>query len=167
MFFRKKEIEEKVTEVVTSTLTQDGYELVAVEFMKSHEGPVLRIYMDKPGGVTVEDCAVMHQKIEKMMEGNVVSDLQYRDYHLEVQSAGLNRILKKKEDFERFQGQQVQIRLNEPLDVMTNQRNYTGILKGMKQNQVILEINGERIEIPWDFIKSANIKYEFSSQGGK
>lgn len=161
MVFRQKEIEEKVYEVVSSMMAQEGYELVAVEFIKSHEGPVLRMYMDKPGGVTIEDCSVMHKKIEAIMLGQVISDLQYRDYHLEVQSPGLNRILKKKEDFERFQGQQVQIFLSEPLDAVTNQRNYTGILKGLKQNQVMLEVSGDLIEIPWEFIKSANIKYEF------
>lgn len=164
--FRKKEIEEQVEGLIAQKLLAQGYEVVAVEFLKSHQGQVLRVYIDKEnGGVTVDDCSQAHRVIEALIEEEKISDLQYREFQLEISSPGVNRILKKKEDFQKFSGSEIQIHLVMPFIQEDGklQKNFTGILKGMKDDKIFLEIDQKIVEILWDTIKSAHIKYPFNS----
>ncbi len=164
--FRKREIEEQVEALIAQKLLVQGYEVVAVEFLKSHQGQVLRVYIDKENrGVTIEDCSEVHRTIEGMLEGQEISDLKYREFQLEVSSPGINRILRKKDDFQKFRGRQVQLHLHAPVTKEDGslQKNFTGILKGLKDDKVLLEVDQKIIEIIWENIKSANIKYSFQS----
>ena len=165
--FRKREIEEQVETLIAQRLLAQGYEVVAVEFLKSHQGQVLRVYIDKENrGVTIEDCSGVHRTIEAMLEeGQAISDLKYREFQLEVSSPGVDRILKKKEDFQKFSGSQVQLHLYTPFKKEDGslQKNFTGILRGLKDDKVLLEVDQNRLEILWENIKSAHIKYSFNS----
>lgn len=164
--FRKREIETQVENLIAHTLLAQGYEVVAIEFLKSHQGQVLRVYIDKENtGVTIEDCSRVHRTIETLLEGQTISDLKYREFQLEVSSPGVDRILKKKEDFQKFSGKEVQLHLHEALlkEDGSLQKNFTGILRGMRDDKILLEVDQKIIEVVWENIKSANIKYSFNS----
>ncbi|MBI3019604.1 MAG: ribosome maturation factor RimP [Deltaproteobacteria bacterium] len=164
--FRKREIEEQVENLIAQRLLAQGVLVVAVEFLKSHQGQVLRVYIDKNStGVTIEDCSRVHREIETMLEGQVIPDLKYREFQLEVSSPGVHRILKKKDDFQKFSGSEVQLHLYAPLikEDGSMQKNFTGILRGMKDDKVLLEVDQKIVEILWKDIKSANVKYSFNN----
>lgn len=168
MVFNKKEIEKKVEDFLTSELTPLGYKIAAVDFLKTHQGMLLRIYIDKENGdVTSDDLAKLHRRVEGLIAQQNMDELKSCNYDLELSSPGLNRILRKKEDFIRFSGKEVQVWLNEPLEGVSSQRNFTGILKGMKDDKILLETVEKEIKIPYERVKSANIKYSFAKKEKK
>src|SRR5690606_5798690 len=114
---RKMSVEQLI-EQVTQGL---GYELVDIEL--SPKGRLIRVFIDIERGVTVDDCATVSNQLSRVFE---VENVDYD--RLEVSSPGLDRPLKKPSDFERFAGQQVQLRLRMPIE---NQRNYIGVLRGV------------------------------------
>ena len=160
MVFRGQEIENRIESLLEPLLKAQGYEVVAVEFIHSHHGKVLRVTIDKPKGISLKDCEKVHRQINPLLE-RATLDLKYQDYQIEVSSPGVDRILKKREDFERFSGQTVNIQLFKPLNEVTNQRNFSGLLKGIKNGRICLEVGSSVIEIPWEQIKVAHIKYLF------
>ena len=164
--FRKREIEEQVEQLIAQGLLAQGYEVVAVEFLKSHQGHVLRVYVDKENtGVTIEDCSQVHRTIESLLEGQMIPDLKYREFQLEVSSPGVNRVLKKKGYFQKFSGSEIEVHLYAPLsnEGGSLQKNFTGILKGIQDDKILLEVEQKTVEILWENIKSANVKYSFNS----
>ncbi len=119
-------------------LADFGMELVEVQFRRERHGWVLRLYIDKPGGVTVDDCAAVSREMSSYLE---VEDLISHRYHLEVSSPGLERPLRKEADFVRFTGRKARIRLREPVD---GQRVFVGILEGVEDTAVVLAVEGKR-----------------------
>ena len=116
-------------------------------------GGVLRVYIDRPEGITMEDCELVSRQLSHAL---AVDDLDYR--RLEVSSPGLDRPLKKPADFERFSGQDVQVRLAMPI---ANQRNYAGVLQGLKDGVVTLETEKGSMEIPFEDIEKARLVPRF------
>lgn len=126
-----KEIEALVTPVVE----QEGGELVDLQWRK--EGPqwVLRLFLDKPNGITLDDCAYFSDRVSATLDdGDKIS----RSYVLEVSSPGLDRVIKKDKDFERFAGKPVKLRLKLP---ESGQRRFTGILKGLSEGKVSVQVD--------------------------
>lgn len=112
---------------------QLGYELVDVALDKEDSGRYLRLYIDKPEGITLDDCERYHRAIQ--------SQLESYDYDfLEVSSPGIDRPLKKDRDFERAMGMEVELRLFKAVD---GQKEFTGELVGYDKDEVVLEIAGE------------------------
>lgn len=123
----------ELNELLASTLTGMGYELVDVE--RSARGKLLRIFIDKPGGISVEDCvAVSHHLSRLFVVENVIYD------RLEVSSPGLDRTLRKTSDFIRFAGELVNLKLRIALQ---GQRNFVGILREVDDEVLNLEVNGK------------------------
>ncbi len=123
----------ELNELLGSTLTGMGYELVDVD--RSARGKLLRIFIDKPGGISVEDCvAVSHHLSRLFVVENVIYD------RLEVSSPGLDRTLRKNSDFIRFAGELVKLKLRIALQ---GQRNFVGILRGVDDEVLKLEVNGK------------------------
>lgn len=110
-----------------------GYELVDLE---SSRGGLLRIFIDSPKGITVEDCARVSHHLTRAF---AVEGIDYE--RLEVSSPGLDRPLKRLEDFARFAGRKVSVRLKLPL---AGRRRYEGLLAGVEEGNVLLEVDGER-----------------------
>ncbi len=133
------------------TVEAMGFELVHVELAGSGPGAVLRVYMDSPGGVTVDDCARVSEQLSAVLD---VEDWIPGPYTLEVSSPGLDRPLVKREDFRRFAGRMVKVRLREPL---AGQRNFTGCLVGMTDDCVVLEVGGGRLDLAFDGIERARL----------
>ncbi len=128
-----------------------GYELV--DFETSPRGRLMRVFIDSPNGITVDDCAAVSNQLTRIFE---VENVDYD--RLEVSSPGLDRALKKPADFERFAGQDVQVRLCMPI---ANQRNFAGVLQGLKDGVVVLETEKGLMEIPFEEIEKARLVPRF------
>ena len=128
-----------------------GYELV--DFETSPRGRLMRVFIDSPNGITVDDCATVSNQLTRIFE---VENVDYD--RLEVSSPGLDRPLRKPADFERFAGQEVQVRIRMPI---ANQRNFAGVLQGLKDNVVTLETERGSMEIPFEEIEKARLVPRF------
>jgi len=116
--------------LLEQAVTQIGYELVDLEL--SNRGKLLRLFIDKPGGVNIDDCALVSEQVSHLLA--VEHDIDYD--RLEVSSPGLDRVLKKDADFVRFAGSKVLLKLRVPVE---GRKNFTGILRGIEDGQVQLE----------------------------
>jgi len=119
-------------QLLESTLRGLGYEFVDLE--RSGKGKLLRVYIDKPGGIDVEDCAAVSNHLSRLF---TVENVDYD--RLEVSSPGLDRPLKKLADYARFNGQEVQISLHEMTD---GAKRWKGVLRGVEGDGVLLETAG-------------------------
>lgn len=136
----KREVYEQRTEALLLPLMEEHrFELVDVEFVKEAGTWFLRAYIDKPGGITIDDCEVVSRALSDMLdEENFIEET----YILEVSSPGLGRPLKKEKDFERSLGESVEVRL---FRAMEKQKEFTGILKAWDKDTVTLEFEDEAV----------------------
>ena len=144
----KHEIYETKTEqLILPVLEEKGFELVDVEYVKEGGNWYLRAYIDKPGGITVDDCeAVSRILSDKLDEMDFIDE----SYILEVSSPGLGRPLKKDKDFLRSIGSEVEVRLFRPIDHV---KEFTGILESFDQEKVTITTQAqEKIDIPRELI---------------
>ncbi len=128
-----------------------GMELVEIQFRREMHGWVLRFFIDKEGGVGVDDCAKVSREISAYLE---VEDLIGHAYHLEVSSPGLERPLKKKEDYNRFIDRRVRIKLRQPVG---EQRVLIGTLCGLEGDTVVLALEEEKVYIDMENISKARL----------
>lgn len=134
----KREVYEQKTEALLMPLMeQHQLELVDVEFVKEAGTWFLRAYIDKPGGVTIDDCEVVSRALSDLLDEE---DFIEETYILEVSSPGLGRPLKKDKDFERSLGEEVELKLYKPLD---KQKEFTGYLKSYDEKNIVVDIEGE------------------------
>jgi ribosome maturation factor RimP len=141
-------------ELFDKTVTGLGFELVDIE--QSPRGRVLRLFIDKPdkpGGVDVEDCALVSNQLSRVL---AVEDVDYD--RLEVSSPGLDRVLKKTADFERFSGSEINLRLRLP---MSGRRNFNGVLLGVQNGKVRLMIDTGEVELDLGNIDKARLVPKF------
>jgi ribosome maturation factor RimP len=124
-------------ELVESTLAGLGYELIDVE--RSARGRLLRVFIDKPDGVGVDDCVAVSNHLGRLL---AVENIDYE--RLEVSSPGLDRPLKKVSDFIRFAGESVKLRLRVALQ---GQRNFVGILREVNDGVLKLEVDGKVLDL--------------------
>ena len=142
--------------IIERVATREGLELVHWEMVGPRNNFVLRIYIDKPGGVNHGDCEVVSNQVGTLLD---VEDLIPNQYTLEVSSPGVERGLYKRADYERFAGNRVKLKSSEAIN---GQRNFRGKLLGIAGDTVSLEADGVgQIEIPYERIVKANIEYEF------
>ena len=123
--------------LLEATVTGMGYELVGVE--RPSRSGLVRIYIDKPGGVNVDDCAAVSHQLTRVL---TVENVSYD--RLEVSSPGLDRLLRKEGDFARFAGQKARVRMRVPLD---GQRNFTGVVREAGAGKVQLEVDGRVLSL--------------------
>lgn len=128
-----------------------GMELVEIQFRREGHGWVLRLFIDKEGGITIDDCAAVSREISAYLE---VEDLIDHAYHLEVSSPGLERPLRKREDFIRFAERLARIKLREPIN---GQRVLIGTLLGLEGEMVLLEMDNETVRIDMENIAKARL----------
>lgn len=129
------------------TVTGLGYELVAWE--RSGKGALLRVFVDKPDGVEIDDCARVSQQLSRVLE---VEGINYD--RLEVSSPGLDRVLRKSEDFVRFAGEKARLKLRLAAG---GQRNFTGILRAVNDGKLELEVDGESLAFDLSNIEKARL----------
>ncbi len=144
----------QVTALVEPVLDELGFELVDVEYLGAGGRRVLRIYMDRPGGVNLDDCARVSREISVLID---VKDLVPESYVLEVSSPGLNRRLKKEKDFVWAMGKKVKVRMKDPLE---GRRNFAGRLEDMKEGMIVVALDKGRTELLIQDIEKATVVYE-------
>ena len=150
----EEEIKEKIKEIIEIPILRKNMELVDLEWRRERHGWVLRIFIDKPGGVTVEDCAKISGIVGEILDKE---DIIHHSYVLEVSSPGIERPLVKKEDYERFRGEKAKITLKTPI---SGRRNFTGIIIGIKNDLVQIEVEGKVWEFSLENIKKAKLQPE-------
>jgi ribosome maturation factor RimP len=145
-----------LVELVERTVTPMGYEVVGVELAGSGErGRVLRVYIDQEEGITLDDCAAVSHQLSGVLD---VEDPIREHYRLEVSSPGLDRPLFTPAQFERFAGHEVRIRLARLID---RRRKLSGVLRGLRGDAVLVEVEGTELAIPLVDIESARLVPEF------
>lgn len=137
----KREIYEQKTEEILLPIVEElGFELVDVEYVKEGSLWYLRAYIDKPGGITVNDCEAVSRRLSDIMdEKDFIAD----SYILEVSSPGLGRPLKKEKDFKRSLGEEVEVRTYRMID---KKKEFTGILKAYDADTVTIELEDETMK---------------------
>lgn len=133
--------EKRIEELIQPTVTEMGYELVDVEFVKEGPNWYLRIFIDKEGGVTIDDCEAVSKTLEKIFDEK---DPIEQAYFLEISSPGIDRPLKKKEDFIKYNGEMVDVKLYKPYE---GSKEYAGKLVGYDENDgtVTIEVDDKNI----------------------
>lgn len=143
---------EKIVEPITNDL---GFELVDVEFVKEGGNWFLRIYIDKEGGIDLEDCEKVSRSLDVILDEK---DPIPQNYFLEVSSPGLDRPLKKDADFEKFKGSLVKVKTFGPID---GKKEFIGNLVGLAGDMIILDMDKNQIEIPKDKASSVRLEVTF------
>lgn len=150
----KVPVSQAVVSLIEPILMAEELELVDVEYKKEGKSWVLRIFIDKEGGVTIADC----QKVSRLTGDLIdVEETITTTYSLEVSSPGLNRVLKREEDFLKFKGRQIYVHSLSPID---NRKKFNGILTDFKDQTVFIEVDGEVLGIPLRHVGKANLVIE-------
>jgi ribosome maturation factor RimP len=141
----------QVTELAQPLCDAQGLELVHVEFQRESGGRTLRLYLDKPGGIRLDDCVHVNRQLSDLLDVYLETE---EPYHLEVSSPGPRRPLAKSQDFQRFQGRQVKVRLKEPRD---GQKNFTGTLLGVEKGCIRLALADGTAALPLEAVAKAHL----------
>ena len=137
-------------------ITSMGYELVGVEFQTGgNSGGLLRVYIDSEAGISAEDCQKVSYQVSGVLD---VEDPIPGHYTLEISSPGLDRMLFRKQDFDRFAGQLIKLRTVYPIE---GQRKFKGRLLGLQGENVIFEQDEMEISLPFDQIEQARLVPEY------
>ena len=157
----QESVVERARRVLEPILVRDGYELVEVEWIRGAGRFTLRVFIDKPSGVDVDDCQVVSRIIEPVLD---VEDFIEPAYDLEVSSPGLDRPLRKPEHFARYAGQRVHVKTYGPVPGTAAgsppRKNWTGALRGFEDGAVVVDVDGVLHRIPHDQIAKANLEYD-------
>jgi ribosome maturation factor RimP len=141
---------ERLLELLEPTLAAMGYELADLDAHVGRRG-LLRLYIDRPGGVTVDDCQRVSEQVGAWLD---VEDPLPGSYVLEVSSPGFDRRLRTAAHFERFGGEQARIELR---DALGGRRKFVGKLAGVEGSEVVLEVDGELVRLPLSDIAVARL----------
>lgn len=153
---KRETYEQKTGELLLPIIDEFRFELVDVEYVKEGSNWYLRAYIDKPGGITVDDCEAVSRRLSDLLdEEDFIDDA----YILEVSSPGLGRPLKKDKDFARSIGEEVDIRTFRPVD---HEKEFTGVLKDFDKNRLVIELEDHEImEFARDNIALVRLSFDF------
>lgn len=149
----------RVQEIAERVAIDHGLELVHVEVAGPDNKPIVRVFIDKPQGVTHDDCSEVSTHLGTILD---VEDFIHASYTLEVSSPGLERGLYKRADYERFAGSNAKLKTRQPID---GQRNFRGRLVGLEGDDVIFEDRTSgQVRVPLDLITKANIEVDVEEE---
>ena len=157
----KGDICEQVSGIAQPILDSMQLELVDMEFVRAGKDSILRLFIDKEGGVTLDDCADLSSELSAILD---VEDIITVNYSLEVSSPGLDRPLKKTQDYDRYTGRLVKIRTYDQVsdDAGNKRKTFLGTLEGLVDGNVRLKLKeGQTASIPLDRVAKANLEFEF------
>ena len=153
---KREEYEPKTEKLLIPIMEANGFELVDVEYVKEAGNWYLRAYIDKPGGITVDDCEVVNRELGDLLDRDDFID---DSYILEVSSPGLGRPLKKERDFIRSKGEEVEIRTYRMVD---RQKEFRGVLKAWDKDTVTIETeDGQEQIFDRDNIALIRLAFDF------
>jgi ribosome maturation factor RimP len=144
-----------IERIAEPVVTAEGMEIVDIEYRRENRGWVLRLYIDKEGGVTIGDCSNISSQVSHLID---VYELISHPVILEVSSPGLDRPLKKEKDFVKYNGRLIKIKTHDPIG---KRKNFKGRLLDYSEGVVKIDIGVEIISLPLDKIAKANLEYEF------
>jgi ribosome maturation factor RimP len=149
----------RIWEVATQIADGEGMEVVDVELRSegSRRGRVLRLYLDKHGGLNIDELGRVSRQLSELLD---TQDIVEGSYTLEVSSPGINRPLKKPEHFQRFIGKRVRVRTG---DMIEGRRSFLGILNEVTGEKIKIEVEGKQYEIPFPMIEKSNYEHDWSA----
>lgn len=148
-------IEDKLTEMLSAPVEALGFELLGIEFVRAGKHSTLRIYIDSPDGITVDDCADVSHQCSAVLD---VEDPISTEYNLEVSSPGMDRPLFKESHYLAIVGQDAAVRLRVP---MGNRRNFKGEIIKVDNGMVIISVDGQEFELAVKNIEKGNLVPRF------
>lgn len=155
---RKEEILEKVRSIAAPLAAAEGMELVDVELGGPGGRQTLRLFIDRAGGVSLDDCSSISRAVSAALD---VEDPIDGAYDLEVSSPGLDRPLRTPEHFEKFKGSKVRVKTYAPVG---DRKTFVGILKGFSEGEVIVDVDGREFRVPHAQIAKANVEPVFDQE---
>ena len=152
-------VEQRVQAIAEQVAIDHGVELVHVEVAGPDNKPIVRIFIDKPNGVTHSDCSEVSFHVGTVLD---VEDFIHASYTLEVSSPGLERGLYKREDYDRFAGSLVKVKTRNPI---AGQRNFRGRLLGIEGDQISIDDRSSgRVTVPFDSVSKANLEIDIEQE---
>jgi len=148
---------QRITELAEQAALGTGIEIAEIQLRGAGKSRLLRVYIDKPGGVTHGDCALISEKLGKLLDDE--DAVPGESYTLEVSSPGLDRKLSKPRDFERVVGQKIRLGVQEPID---GQRWFEGTLARLDDGVLEVEtVPGHVVRVPLGQVQKAKLKFEW------
>jgi len=149
----------RIWELATQIADGEAMEVIDVELRRegTRAGRVLRLYLDKDGGPSVDDLGRVSRQLSELLDAQ---DIVEGSYTLEVSSPGINRPLKKPEHFQRFIGKRVRIRTGDMID---GRRSFLGILSEVSGDTIRIEVEGKPYQIPFSMIEKSNYEHDWSA----
>ena len=152
------DVEASIRNIIQAQIEEDGYELVNIEMRSDGEASILRIYIDKPEGINIDDCAGTSKKIAVLLD---VEDPVSDKYILEVSSPGIERPLFTEKDFIRFKGKEILLFTKNKIG---NRRKFKGQIKTFENGVLDLLCDGQIVKINYEEIKKTNLVYDFGNE---
>jgi ribosome maturation factor RimP len=150
-----KEIKDRVRVMADSIVVNEGMELVEIEYRRESVGWVLRLMIDKEGGVTLNDCTRISREVGRSLD---VEDFISNPYTLEVSSPGIKRPLKMEKDFIKYRNALIKVKTLDPID---HRRQFKGKWVGVSENEIEIETEGGVFQIPLSNVAKANLEIDF------
>ncbi len=143
---------QQIEDLLTPTVEAMGFELWGVEYLSQGRHTVLRIFIESPDGITVDDCAAVSEQVSAVLD---VEDPITGEYTLEVSSPGMDRLLFKLDQYPAYVGEVLDLRLRTAFE---GRRKYKGILKGIEGEDVVLHVDDHEYLLPHDAIDKARVQ---------
>jgi ribosome maturation factor RimP len=150
----RQETIDRVRAIADPILSSEGMELVEIEYRREERGWVLRLYIDKEEGITVDDCSRISREIERSLD---VEDFILTPYTLEVSSPGLTRPLRSEKDFLKYRNHLIKVKTYEPIE---NRKKFKGKLLGISEHRIEIEVEGGVFEIPLSNVAKVNLEID-------
>lgn len=144
--------DQQITDLLRPTVEALGFGLWGIEYLSQGRHSLVRVYIDRPEGVTVDDCAAVSEQVSAVLD---VEDPISGEYILEVSSPGMDRLLFSPEQYPDFVGETVELRLRSPFE---GRRRFTGVLKGLEGADVIIQVDDHEYLLPHGAIEKARIQ---------
>lgn len=148
---QKAEITRRAWAELEAPLAEMGYEVVEIEFLQEGRRMTLRLFVDKAGGITLDDCTAVSQLVSPLLDR---SDFVSGEYFLEVSSPGIDRPVRKPADFERFVGEPIRVRAVEPVQ---GRRNFRGVLQGFDDGLIVVACDRQAYSVHIENLAKANL----------
>ncbi|MCC2605487.1 ribosome maturation factor RimP [Planctobacterium marinum] len=149
------QFQDKLNALIEPAVEAAGFELIGVEFVRAGKHSTLRVYIDHPDGITVDDCAEVSYQVSSVMD---VEDPISTEYNLEVSSPGMDRPLFKPAHYQAVVGQVVSLRLRIP---QGNRRNFKGEVLGVADDKLTIQVDNEQFELVISNIEKGNLVPQF------
>ena len=148
-------VRERVKAIALPLLKEQGLELLEVQYRREQHGWILRLVVDRPGGVSLDDCVAVSRELSQILD---IEDFIDQAYNLEVSSPGLDRPLKNLADFQRFKGRMAKVVTSEPL---AREHVFIGRIQETEGESIVLEVGRREVIIPFTQVARARLEVEF------